>query len=516
MRRAREGQMTERDASTTQDHRGWLKAALGKAFVAQERDLTSGGLTKSEYVGDVGDEGPGRVVVMIPAHNEAALIAETLESLAAQTRIADEVIVITDRCTDQTGRIAIAHDVAVIMTVDNLEDKAGALNQALASVLPGLSDNDAVLIMDGDSSLSPGFISEAALRLREPEGGGARVGGVGAVFLGYPLKGFVGHMQNNEYVRYAREIGRRKGRADVLTGTATLFSVRALRDVQRARACGALPRGTGVFDVTALTEDNELTLALKHLGYRCVSPKACTVGTDLMPTTARLFYQRLRWQRGALENLLAYGLTRQTLPYIGRQLMTYTAVAFRPFFLTAVIYELVTTGSIWWSWFWFFVTGFVVVERVWSVKRGGWRSVALAGLVLPEILYDVLLDGVYTKALGDIAVHARATWDYTRMGDSESTRSWWQRRSHIAGPAYAAVLLAADVGLALACIAIGVAWFVIAALVLAGAAPAALRLSGLDPFGTILGTGELAQIDHSLEPQAFGGLDVAAKPSGVK
>jgi biofilm PGA synthesis N-glycosyltransferase PgaC len=507
-----DNQVTPQRTSTTQDDRNWLDLALGSAFVAQERDLTADGLTKPEYVDDLGDAGPGRVVVIIPAHNEALMIGEALESLAAQTRIADAVIVITDRCSDDTGPIALSHHAAVRVTVDNLDKKAGAINQVIESFLSRMSDNDAVMIMDADGSLSPGFISEAALRLREPEGAGSRIGGVGGIFLGYPVKGFLAHIQNNEYVRYAHEIRRRKGRADVLTGTATLFSVRALRDVQRARSSGQLPAGTGICDVEALTEDNELTLALKHLGYRCVSPKACTVGTELMPTLPRLFHQRLRWQRGALENLIAYGVTRQTLPYIGRQLLTYAGVAFVPFFLTALFQRLITTGSIPGSWFWVSVTAFVAAERVWSVKQGGWRAVVLAGLVLPEAFYDLLLHAVYIKAATDIASHSRETWDHTKLVEFDRTKSWWHRWSRIAGAVYAALFLAGVVLLALVCLASGVAWLVIGGLVLAGAMLAALRFSGLDPLGAILGTGELAIFDHSrtAKPQGFGGSDVAA------
>jgi cellulose synthase/poly-beta-1,6-N-acetylglucosamine synthase-like glycosyltransferase len=339
------------------------------------------------------------VVVVIPAHDEAALIGETLEALAAQTRLADEVMVIADRCGDLTSQIAVAHNVTARLTIRNSDNKAGALNQALDYLLPRLSDNDAILMMDADTSLSQTFISEATRRLREPKGQRALVGAVGGIFLGYPLHGFLAHMQNNEYVRYARELDRRKGRADVLTGTATLFSARALRAVARARSTGQLPSGTGIYGIDSLTEDNELTLAMKHLGYFCVSPKACTAGTELMPTTRRLFNQRLRWQRGAVENLLAYGMTPQTLPYILRQLLTYCGVAFVPFFFTTLLVTLFVRGSIGWSWFWVYVTAFVAVERIWSVKRGGWRSVVLAGFVLPEIIFDLFLHGVYVTAL---------------------------------------------------------------------------------------------------------------------
>jgi cellulose synthase/poly-beta-1,6-N-acetylglucosamine synthase-like glycosyltransferase len=481
-----------------------VRRAVGPAFVEEERDLTSDGLTKPGYVMSLGDSGPGRIVVVIPAHDEAVLIGEALESLAAQTRVPDEVIVVADRCTDLTEQIARAHSATTRITLQNLDNKAGALNQTLAYLLPRLSDNDAVLMMDADTTLSRTFISEAAWRLREPRGRRAQVGAVGGVFFGFPVKGVIAQMQNNEYVRYAREIGRRKGRADVLTGTATLFSAKALRDVDRARSSGELPPGTGIYGVDALTEDNELTLALKHLGYLGVSPKACTCGTELMPTTARLFHQRLRWQRGALQNLLAYGLTRQTAPYVGRQLMTYAAVAFLPFFVTALVHALVTTGSVELSWFWVFVTLFVAFERVWSVKRGGWRSLVLAALVLPEIVYDLLLHVVYIKALADVVTHTRATWDKGSSADRPL-------RNRITETGFVASLLLAVVALALVCIWLGVAWLTIGGLVLAGAALAALRLSGLDPFGLLLGTGEPAATDHvsaPSTPQGFGGRDV--------
>ncbi|MGZ4402909.1 MAG: glycosyltransferase family 2 protein, partial [Gaiellaceae bacterium] len=281
--------------------RSRVRDVLGPAFVEEPRDLTPEGLTRPDHLVDPGDVGPGRVVVVIPAHNEEALIGAALESLAAQTRIPDEILVITDHCTDLTARVAAAHGVASRTTILNRDAKAGALNQVLAELLPRLTDNDAVLVMDADTVLSSGFVSEAAWRLRESDGRPSRVGAVGGIFLGHLVHGQLAVIQDNEYVRYARDIGRRRGRADVLTGTGTLFSVRALREVEHARSLGVLPPATGIYGIDALTEDNELTLAFKHLGYRCVSPKNCISATEMMPTVSRLFYQRLRWQRGALE-----------------------------------------------------------------------------------------------------------------------------------------------------------------------------------------------------------------------
>jgi len=432
--------------------------------------------------------------------------------------VADEVIVVADRCTDATRAVALARGAEVQTTVDNVDKKAGALNQVLASLLPRLSDNDAVLIMDADSSLAPEFIADATRALRSPEGDNAPVGAVGGIFLGYPVRGLLGHLQDNEYVRYARDIRRRHGRADVLTGTASLFSVRALRFVDIARTTGVLPPSAGVYDTHALTEDNELTLALKHLGFRCVSPMACVVGTELMPTTSRLFHQRLRWQRGALQNLLTYGVTRQTSPYLVRQAMTYAAVAFVPFFFAAMAYTWHARASVPWSWFWVFVTGFVLCERVWSVKKGGWRAVALAAAVLPELVYDYVLHVVYTRALTDIATKTTATWDRATAAEAAASRRVRPAWHAVAGGLYTALLLALTVGAGIGLARVGAAWPLIATFVLLGALSAALRLLSIDPLRLLFGTGELRPIDYGNEsPQGFGGADVPiGRPSRMR
>jgi hypothetical protein len=159
------------------------------------------------------------------------------------------------------------------------------------------------------------------------------------------------------------------------------------------------------------------------------------------------------------------------------------------------------------------VTGFVIVERAWSVKRGGWRSLLLAALVVPEVIYEAFLHGVYVKALTDLATHERETWDHTKREEVTGRRSWRHNWKRIAASVYATLLLASVIGLALICAALSIAWLVIAGLVLAGAALAALLLSGLDPFGPMQGTGEPATLHHSvreLNHHGFGGNDVPA------
>ncbi len=457
--------------------------------------------------------GAGRIVVLIPAHNEESLIATALASIEAQTRPADEVIVVADRCTDGTCRVVDAHGATVRTTIDNHDKKAGALNQMLSHLLPRLSANDAVLIMDADSTIAPGFLEFAERKLREePAEGQAEVGGVGGIFLGSPLTNFIERIQNNEYLRYAVEIGRRKGRADVLTGTATLFSAKALRDVLRARRSGTIPQAAGVYvyDVEAQTEDNELTLALKHLGYRCVSPKECLVGTEVMPNTKRLYLQRLRWQRGALENIQTYGVTRQTLPYIGKQILTYLGIIFVPFFLTTLAYTWATTGGMPWSWLWLTVGGVVGFERIWSVRRGGWKALAIAAAIIPEVLYDQFLHGVYVKSFTDIVTDARERWDHTTPVELVSVRSWRRWWNRLLELVVTGAPLTGTIAVAIVCAKLGIAWPAIGAFVSLGMAQAMLRLSNLDPFRH-LGNGELGGHGGPPVPRLSGRLAALAQ-----
>jgi cellulose synthase/poly-beta-1,6-N-acetylglucosamine synthase-like glycosyltransferase len=156
-------------------------------------------------------------VALIPAHDERDCIDDAIASLRRQTCAPDLVVVCTDNCSDDTAERAEAAGAHVFETVANEDRKAGALNQALATALPAMDDDDSVLVMDADSVLAPTFLEEARRRLRHG------VGGVGGVFTGRDGGGFVGMLQRNEYARYARDVARRKGKVLVLTGTATLL-----------------------------------------------------------------------------------------------------------------------------------------------------------------------------------------------------------------------------------------------------------------------------------------------------
>lgn len=345
------------------------------------------------------------VTVLVPAHNEEDQIAETIVSLHGQRRRPDRLIVIADNCTDRTEEIAAEHGAEVIRTVGNRHKKAGALNQVLEVLLPQLGPRHAVLVMDADSALEAGFIHNAVLRLATGE-----LAAVGGTFTGKPGGGLVGMFQRNEYARYARDVRRLRGKALVLTGTATLFRAEALKEVVRARRGGRLPGSDQVYDVRVLTEDNELTLALLHLRFRILCPADCTLTTEVMETWADLFKQRLRWKRGALENLTDYGWTRVTLPYWGRQLLSLIGIIVIFTYLGATAWSIAVAGTLNLHPLWLGVTGIFMIERIVTVRSRGGRQMAIAGLLFVEMIFDVFLQIAQAKAFWDAAWRRERKW----------------------------------------------------------------------------------------------------------
>jgi cellulose synthase/poly-beta-1,6-N-acetylglucosamine synthase-like glycosyltransferase len=345
------------------------------------------------------------VVALVPAHNEEDEIEAAIRSLREQESSPDLIVVIADNCTDGTVQKADAAGAFVLETVGNVHKKAGALNQVLDLLLSELHDEDAILVMDADSRLAPTFLAEAMRRLRDG------VGGVGGVFTGRSGGGFVGMLQRNEYARYARDVARLKGKVLVLTGTATLFSARTLRRVVWARAEGLLPGGSAqVYDTNVLTEDNELTLALLHLGYQVISPRGCRLTTEVMTTWRDLYRQRLRWKRGAIESLRDYGLTRVTAEYWGRQLFTFLGIVVTLTYLFTLGWSLAVHGSLDPRPLWLAVTGIFIVERVVTVRARGPVQMVLAAALLVEMSFDIFLQAVHLRAIWDALMNNERKW----------------------------------------------------------------------------------------------------------
>ncbi len=103
------------------------------------------------------------LTVIIPAHNEEALVGRCVRSMASTTGQGVDLVVIAHNCTDATAAKAEAAGARVLVLNDpDQKGKGSALSYGFATALAGASR--AVLVIDADSVVGPGLI--AAVRQR--------------------------------------------------------------------------------------------------------------------------------------------------------------------------------------------------------------------------------------------------------------------------------------------------------------------------------------------------------------
>lgn len=334
------------------------------------------------------------VTVLIPAHNEEICIAATVESLLAQNRPPDRILVVADNCTDNTVREAMKAGASVMITRGNTAKKAGALNQALAKMLPDLTEY--VLTMDADTTLVPTWIEDALKALEENPDAGA----VSGNYRARDGKGLIALLQKIEYHQVHRRISRKGGHVYVLSGTATLFEPETLSRLYRDRGY--------IYDERSRVEDFEMTLALRFLGYHPRTFKHLITITDVMETWRDLTRQRLRWQHGTLETLMHYGFRKYTRALWLGQITSYllTFVFFAMFLAWGLtVYMGVPPDPRW-----LLITPVFVLAQFVETRRAGFRSTALAVLLLPLWLYDLYRLWIYWVAALRVVRRHETVW----------------------------------------------------------------------------------------------------------
>jgi hypothetical protein len=126
-------------------------------------------LRRRPRVGDAtGSGSPGaRVSVIIPAHNEEKLLSRCLDSVRAQLRPVDELIVVDDESRDATPRLALERGAKVVPAGTRPPGWTG--KPWAAHVGANAATGDWLLFIDADAMLAPNCVG-AALAEAEAQG----------------------------------------------------------------------------------------------------------------------------------------------------------------------------------------------------------------------------------------------------------------------------------------------------------------------------------------------------------
>jgi hypothetical protein len=233
-----------------------------------------------------GKEPRHRIVVVIPAHDEASTVAAAIGSClgADYPRNLLQVVVVADNCSDETAAIAERSGAEVLRrTAPDARGKGQALQWAFERLL-ATAPADAFLVLDADSRLEPDVLRAADGLLQE----GARA------------------VQTNHFVTnadaspisYAATVGRTLeydlffapksalGLAVPLVGTGMVFHRSLLEDIPwQARSCA---------------EDTDYTIELVRRGETIRFLADARVRFEGVESFDALRVQRTRWASGNL------------------------------------------------------------------------------------------------------------------------------------------------------------------------------------------------------------------------
>jgi cellulose synthase/poly-beta-1,6-N-acetylglucosamine synthase-like glycosyltransferase len=127
-----------------------------------------------------------------------------------------------------------------------------------------------------------------------------------------------------------------------------------------------------------------------------------------MLTWGELARQRLRWKRGAVEDLLSFGFTRKTVKGWGLQLVSVLGV------LASLAYVSTLLAAPWAGFHphpvFLWITLIYAAERLVTVRSRGWKVSLLSATVLVEWGYDLYLQAVQLRALWGVVWRTQKAW----------------------------------------------------------------------------------------------------------
>ena len=316
------------------------------------------------------------VSFLIPCHNEAENIIETIQSLLDQDYSEFEIIVINDASTDDTG--ALLNSVAAENTkirVIHLQTNQGKAMGLRAGCLA--ARYELLVCLDGDALLD----RHATRWLTRHFIDGPRVGAVTGNPRVRNRATLLGKIQVGEFssvVGMLKRAQRIYGRVFTVSGVVCAFRKAALHQV-------------GYWGLDVLTEDIDISwrLQLNHWDIRYEPNALCWI---LMPEKLKgLFQQRLRWSQGGLEVLVNH--FKNMFDWRARRMWI-------------VVIELIV------STFWAYSMGFVLL--LWLLSQiidlpppisaanipPGWSGVLLGTMCLVQFGVSLAIDSRYETKLG--------------------------------------------------------------------------------------------------------------------
>jgi cellulose synthase/poly-beta-1,6-N-acetylglucosamine synthase-like glycosyltransferase len=228
----------------------------------------------------VGSELP-LLSVLVPAHNEEALIGRCIRAVRASADPETEVVVVAHNCTDATAKEAAGAGARVLVLDDpGQKGKGCALSYGFDAILAGTSE--AVLVVDADSVVDAGLVAQVRQRLR-----------AGALAL---------------QCRYEVFNSQDSGRTRLMT--LAFYGVNVIRPYGRARlglSAGIVGNGFALHrDVLAripygahsVVEDLEYHLSLVRAKIRVEFIQKAAVRGEMPVTAKGAQSQRARWEGG--------------------------------------------------------------------------------------------------------------------------------------------------------------------------------------------------------------------------
>jgi cellulose synthase/poly-beta-1,6-N-acetylglucosamine synthase-like glycosyltransferase len=342
----------------------------------------------------------GRVSVVVPAHNEAANIAATVNSLFVNDYPWIEVVVVDDGSTDDTAAVVAGLGLPGVRLIRQANaGKPAALNAGIRA-----ARGDVLILVDGDTV----FEADAVGRLVQPFTED-RVGAVSGNTKVANRRGLLGRWQHLEYVvgfnldRRMFDVARCM---PTIPGAIGAFRRHVLAEI------GGVPDDT-------LAEDTDLTMAVLRAGWRVVYRDDAIAWTEVPATLRQFWRQRYRWCYGTMQAMWKHRravVQRGAAGRLGRRGLAYVALfqVFLPLAAPAVdmfaVYGLIFLS--WWQvlgvWCGFLATQ--ALAAAFALRMDRERLGPLWTLPVQQIVYRQLMCLVVVQAAVAALLGGRQRW----------------------------------------------------------------------------------------------------------